>query len=46
MPLGPLLNQAPGHEDVCLTGVTAPSILNLGTTWNSVANFTPWLLCT
>jgi hypothetical protein len=39
----PVLNIVPRHEDVCVSKVIAPRILNLkfGTRWRWVVSFTP-----
>jgi len=41
MQLVPVLNQAPRHEDVLEVGGIAPRILDFGTKWRLVINFTP-----
>jgi len=37
----PLLNSAPRHEDLWVSGGIAPRILNLGTRWRWVVSFAP-----
>jgi hypothetical protein len=36
--------KAPHHHDVSGNGGEAPRIINLGTTWKILLNFTVWLL--